>query len=107
MNLAKIYVGNLPYSTTEEDVRDFFKQYGEMNEVKLISDFQTGRSKGFAFITFKDDEGGEAALAADGTELDGRKLKVNTAKESTRRSGGGRGGDRGGYGGGNRGGDRY
>ncbi len=89
MNEAKIYVGNLSYNTTEDQLRDFFTQYGSIEEVKLISDFQTGRSKGFGFITYTSDEGGKNALAANGADLDGRNLKVNTAKESTRSSGGG------------------
>ena len=95
MNKSKIYVGNLSYQTTDEELRDFFTQYGAIEEVKLISDFQTGRSKGFAFITFASDDEGEKALAADGTELSGRKLRVNTAKDNPRRGGGG-GGHRGG-----------
>lgn len=103
MNQAKIYVGNLSYNTTEDQLRDFFGQYGNIDDCKLISDFQTGRSKGFGFITYASDEEGQKALEANGIDLDGRKLKVNTAKESTgggRRGGGNnhRGG-RGGYGG--------
>ena len=108
MNQAKIYVGNLSYNTTEDQLRDFFGQYGSIDDCKLISDFQTGRSKGFGFITYASDEEGTKALEANGIDLDGRKLKVNTAKESTGRRGGGGdrggrsgGGGRGGYGGGN------
>lgn len=99
MNQAKIYVGNLSYNTTEDQLRDFFAQYGSIDDCKLISDFQTGRSKGFGFITYASDEEGQKALEANGLDLDGRKLKVNTAKESTGRRGGGGGGDRGGRGG--------
>jgi cold-inducible RNA-binding protein len=105
MKLSKIYVGNLSYNTTENDLREFFEQYGSITDLKLITDFQTGRSKGFAFITFSSDEEGEKALAANDQELDSRKMNVSTAKEDNRRRGGG--GDRGGFGGGNRGGDRY
>jgi RNA recognition motif-containing protein len=94
MSQAKIYVGNLSYETTEDQLRDFFTQYGSIEEIKLISDFQTGRSKGFGFITYTTDEAGENALTANGMEIDDRKLKVNTAKETTRRSGGGGGGNR-------------
>lgn len=107
MNQAKIYVGNLSYNTTEDQLRDFFAQYGTIEDIKLISDFQTGRSKGFGFVTYGSDEDGQKALAANGADLDGRKLKVNTAKENTtRRSGGSNGGGYRHAGGGN-GGDRY
>lgn len=88
MNQSKIYVGNLAYSTSQEDLEGFFGQYGSITETKLISDFETGRSKGFGFITFSSDAEAEAALAANGTELDGRTLKVNIAKEKKERSGG-------------------
>ncbi len=86
MNQSKIYVGNLSYNTSEEELRDFFSQYGNIEDLKIINDYQTGRSKGFGFITFSSDEEGEKALAANGVELDGRKLNVNTAKESNRGS---------------------
>ena len=56
MNQAKIYVGNLSYNTTEDELRDFFAQYGSIDDIKLISDHQTGRSKGFGFITMTDRE---------------------------------------------------
>ncbi len=100
MNQSKIYVGNLSYNTTEDQLRDFFAQYGNIEEIKLISDFQTGRSKGFAFVTFGSDQEGQNALEANGVDLDGRKLNVNTAKDNNRRTGGGGkpgGGGRGGY----------
>jgi len=93
MNQSKIYVGNLSYNTTEDELRSFFSQYGSIEDIKLIIDFQTGRSKGFSFITFASDKEGESALAANGTDLGGRKLNVNTAKDNNR------GGDRGGRGG--------
>jgi RNA recognition motif-containing protein len=96
MSQAKIYVGNLSYNTTEDQLRDFFSQYGNIDELKLISDFQTGRSKGFGFITYASDDEGKNALEANGQELDGRKLRVNTAKEGG--SGGGGGGRRAGAG---------
>ncbi len=86
MNKSKIYVGNLSYDTTEDGLRDFFGQYGNISEIRLISDFQTGRSKGFGFITFSSDEEGESALSAHDVELDGRKLRVNTAQDKPRRN---------------------
>ena len=104
---AKIYVGNLPYSTDNDDLESHFKQYGEISEVKLIMDRETGRSKGFAFITFADQQSAQASLASNETEFQGRKIKVNIAKDdNTRSSGGGAGGGfrRGGNGGGGGGG---
>ena len=71
-------------------MRDFFAQYGEIKEIKLISDYQTGRSKGFGFITFASNEEGKAALAANGIDLDGRTLNVNTAKDDGQRNKGSR-----------------
>ena len=91
MNLSKIYVGNLSYNTTEDQLRDYFSQFGNIEDLKLIIDFQTGRSKGFGFITFSSSEEGKNALEANGAELDGRKLNVNTAKDN-RGSRGERGG---------------
>jgi len=98
---SRIYVGNLSYGVTQDQLVDFFTQYGEITDAKLITDRDTGRSKGFGFITFAEQSAVEAALVADGTELDGRKLKVNIAKEMERRTGGGGGG------GGDRGRSRY
>ena len=93
MNQNKVYVGNLSYSTTGDDLNAFFSQYGEITELKLISDYE-GRSKGFGFVTFATQEAAQASLAANDTELQGRKIKVNIArdKETDRRGGGGGGG---------------
>ncbi len=99
MSQNKIYVGNLSYDVTSDDLQDLFGEYGGLADVKLITDRETGRSKGFAFITFESDQGVQASLAADGTELKGRKMRVNVAREDNRSSGGGAGG-RGGAGGG-------
>lgn len=85
MNKSKIYVGNLSYQTTEDGLYDHFSQFGNINQCKLIIDHSTGRSKGFAFITYSTDDEGEAALAANGAEFEGRKLNVNTAKDNPRR----------------------
>jgi len=90
MNQTKIYVGNLPFQTTSEDLEATFSAYGNIAECKLITDRETGRSKGFAFITFAEASGAEAALKLDGTDLGGRQIRVNLAKED--RGGGRRGG---------------
>lgn len=81
MSQSKLYVGNLSYSTTEAELQDFFAQYGSIQELKLIMDRETGRSRGFAFVSFVTEEETDKALAADGVDLGGRKLKVNRAKE--------------------------
>ncbi|HEY5658557.1 MAG TPA: RNA-binding protein [Myxococcota bacterium] len=82
-----IYVGNLPFSATEAELERLFSQHGEVSSVKLITDRETGRSRGFAFVEM-DDEGAEKAIRElDGHEMDGRALRVNEARE--RRPGGG------------------
>ena len=100
----KLYVGNLSYSTTEDDLRQLFGPYGAPDSVSVISDRGTGRSKGFGFVEFsKDDEAKAALTALNGKEVDGRALTVSEARPRTEPSGN-RGG--GGAGGGGRGG-RY
>ncbi|MHC1713741.1 MAG: RNA recognition motif domain-containing protein [Solidesulfovibrio sp.] len=95
----KLYVGNLSFSSTEDDVRDHFSTFGEVISVNLITDRETGRLRGFGFVEM-DDEGASAAIAAlDGKELGGRTLKVNEAQDKPRSGGGGGGGRRGGGGG--------
>ncbi|MHC1790269.1 RNA-binding protein [Desulfovibrio aerotolerans] len=95
----KLYVGNLSFSSTENDIRDHFSAYGEVLSVNLITDRETGRLRGFGFVEM-DDAGAAAAIQnLDGKELGGRTLKVNEAQDKPR-SGGGGGGGRGGYGGG-------
>ena len=94
--MNKLYVGNLPFSTSEDALSTLFSQYGEITSVNLIKDRETGRPRGFGFVEFADQSHAEAALALNGYELEGRALKVNIAQ--ARRSGGaggGRGGDRG------------
>ena len=86
MNNNKIYIGNLPYTTTEDDLRETFGQYGEIQEVKLITDRETGRSKGFAFVTFTEESAMEAAFEKNGQELGGRTLRVNKAEEKRSRA---------------------
>ena len=97
----RIYVGNLPFSATEADIRQLFAQHGSVSSVSLITDRETGRPRGFGFVEM-DDAGAQAAIAAlDGKDFGGRSLRVNEAQERGGRGGGGGGG---GYGGGPRGG---
>ncbi len=97
-----LYVGNMSFSTTEDQLREVFSQYGTVTKVQLIMDRETGRPRGFAFVEMND--GGDQAIAAlNGQQVDGRSLTVNEAKPREDRGGGG---GRGGYGGGG-GGRRY
>ena len=76
-----MYVGNLSFETTENDLQDLFEQHGAVNEVRLMMDRFTGKSRGFAFITMNDDAQANAAMSAfNGHELNGRALKVNEAR---------------------------
>jgi cold-inducible RNA-binding protein len=107
-NNSKLFVGNLPFSTTEDELRDLFGQFGEVTSVKLIIDKMTGRSKGFAFVEFATPDAAQAAIeATNGQDFNGRAMVVNIARPFQPRERGdfqGRGGDRGGFGGGSRGG---
>lgn len=77
----KIYVGNLSYSTSEEDIRTAFSQYGTVDSADLIMDRSTGRSKGFGFVEMSVDSEGQAAIdGLNGKDMDGRSLNVNVAK---------------------------
>ena len=78
--VKSIYVGNLPWSATETDVRDIFEQYGTVHSAKVITDRETGRSRGFGFVEMDDNEAQAAIEAADGQEMGGRPLKVNEAR---------------------------
>ncbi|HSL19849.1 MAG TPA: RNA-binding protein [Methylomirabilota bacterium] len=100
----KLFVGSLSWNTTDEGLREAFAPFGEIAEAVVVSDRDTGRSRGFGFVTFEDDEAADQAVAAlNGTELDGRTIRVDVAQAKERnRGGGGGGGGRGGYGGGNR-----
>jgi len=94
-----IYVGNLSFNTAEDELRDLFGAYGEVQSVKIISDQFTGRSRGFGFVEMADREAGmKAVQELDSRDLGGRALKVNEARPKT----GGGGGDRRGGGGGRR-----
>ena len=79
-SMKQIYVGNLPYRSSEEEVRELFAQYGEVNSVKLITDRETGRPRGFGFVEMEETSAQEAIEALDGQEFDGRRLKVNEAR---------------------------
>ena len=101
----KIYVGNLPWSTTSSDLEAMFSPHGAGRSAEVISDRETGRSRGFGFVEMETDEGLQAAInALNGHEINGRPLTVNEARERTPRPGGGGGGRSGGYGGGGGGG---
>jgi RNA recognition motif-containing protein len=102
----KLYVGNLPFSTTEEELRDLFGQHGSVESVNVITDRETGRARGFAFVEMDASAADAAMRALDGSQLGGRSLRVNEANERRGGGGGGGGGGRGGGGGGYRGG-RY
>lgn len=103
----KLFVGGLNFNTTDDGLREGFARFGEITEAKVIMDRDTGRSRGFGFVTFVEDQAAQNAIAElDGTDFDGRTIKVNEAEEKSRGGGrGGFGGGRGG-GGGGRGGDR-
>jgi RNA recognition motif-containing protein len=99
----KLYVGNLPYSATEQSLREAFAASGTVDTVSVITDRDTGQSKGFAFIEMSSDGEAQAATAAmNGATMDGRQIKVNEAKPREKQGGGG--GGRGGFGGGGGGG---
>jgi RNA recognition motif-containing protein len=96
---TRLYVGNLSFDTDEDSVRDAFAAFGTVVEAKVITDRDTGRSRGFAFVTMgSDDEARKAISGMDGKDLQGRALRVNEAEERQQRGGGGGGG--GGRGGG-------
>ena len=104
--MKNIFVGNLDFNTSEEELRQAFEGYGQVDRVSIMTDRETGRSRGFGFVEMTNAEDGEKAIAAlNGSQLGGRTLNVNEARPKTERSGGGGGGrDRGGRGGGGGGG---
>lgn len=116
----KLYVGNLPYSATEEGLQSHFSQVGAVESAKVVMDRDSGRSKGFGFVEMQNDDDANAAIEQfNGKDFMGRNIVVNEARPQEPRTGGGgggrggfgggggRGGGRGGFGGGGRGGDRY
>lgn len=119
----KLYVGNLPFSATEAEINKVFGGVGTVTRTTIVTDRETGRPRGFAFVEMATDADAQAAVQGlDGTSLGGRNIQVNIARPREERGGGGfggggggrggfggggRGGDRGGFGGGGRGGDRW
>lgn len=97
--MTKLYVGNLPFTATEESVRELFSQHGTVEKISLISDRDTGRPRGFGFVEMSSADASRAMQALNGKDFDGRALKVNEAQERERSGGGGGGGYRGGGGG--------
>lgn len=106
---TKLYVGNLPYSVTDQTLADTFSQFGSVQSAKVIMDRDSGRSKGFAFVEMSTAaEATECISRLNGNDLDGRAINVSEAKpQAPRTGGGGGGGSRGGYGGGGGGRSRY
>ena len=118
----RIYVGNLPYSTTDEELAEMFAQFGEIQSASVVMDRETGRSRGFGFVEMEEEDGRKAIENLHGTPMNGRPLTVNEARPRANAGGGGGGGfgggrggrgfggggggggGRGGYGGGDRGG---
>ena len=98
MQQNKLFVGNLAFSATQDDIEALFSPYGSLEEVRLVTNRDTGQSRGFAFVTFAAQKDAESALAMNGEPLNGRNMVVNITKEKP--------GGRGGRGGGRRGGSR-
>jgi cold-inducible RNA-binding protein len=109
--LKNIFVGNLDFNTSEEELRQMFEAYGQVDRVSIMTDRETGRSRGFGFVEMTNAEDGEKAIAAlNGSQLGGRTLNVNEARPKVERGSGGGGGggrDRGGRGGGGGGRNRW
>ena len=109
--MKNIFVGNLSFNTNEDELRQAFGAYGQVDRVSILTDRDTGRSRGFGFVEMANNEEGDKAIAAlNGSQLGGRTINVNEARPKTERSSGGGGGgrdrgDRGGRGGGQR--DRW
>lgn len=105
--MMNIFVSNINYATKEESLHDLFSEFGEVSSAKIITDRETGRSRGFGFVEMGDAEGQQAIEALNGKELDGKQLNISEAKpreDKPRRNfdnNRGGGGNRGGYGGGN------
>ncbi|HYW77424.1 MAG TPA: RNA-binding protein [Gammaproteobacteria bacterium] len=89
MSQNKLYVGNFPFTASEDELREIFSQYGEISDFAMIMDRDTGRPKGFGFITFATQEAAEKALEQNGKDMGGRPLRVNVAIDKPRNNGGG------------------
>jgi RNA recognition motif-containing protein len=87
--MSKIYVGNLPFSATEDSVRTLFAQYGTVESVALINDRETGRPRGFGFVEMSQSDAAKAIQSLNGQDMGGRPLKVNEAQDKPRTGGGG------------------
>jgi RNA recognition motif-containing protein len=94
--MKKLYVGNLPFTATESQVRELFEKHGEVGSVALINDRETGRPRGFGFVEISESGMAAAIKALDGHQMDGRAINVNEAQDKPRNSNGGGGGGRGG-----------
>ncbi|PYX10375.1 MAG: RNA-binding protein [Acidobacteria bacterium] len=98
--MKNIFVGNLDFNTSEEELRQLFEPYGQVDRVSILTDRETGRSRGFGFVEMASSEDGEKAIAAlNGSQLGGRTLNVNEARPKAERASSGGGRDRGGRGG--------
>ena len=90
--MKNIFVGNLNFNTSEDDLRQLFEAYGQVDRVSIMTDRETGRSRGFGFVEMSSSEDGEKAIAAlNGSQVGGRTLNVNEARPKPERSGGGGG----------------
>ena len=94
--MTKLYVGNLPFSATDDSVRELFSKHGTVEKVSMITDRETGRPRGFGFVEMSNADAARAMQALNGADFDGRPLKVNEAQDRERSGGGGGGGHRGG-----------
>jgi len=92
--VTKLYVGNLPFTVTEDQLRELFAPHGTVEKISLISDRDTGRPRGFAFVEMANADAARAMQTPNGKDFGGRALKVNEAQERERSGGGGRGGPR-------------
>jgi len=88
MDLMKLYVGNLPYNISDDQLNDQFARFGTPDSARVITDRDSGRSKGFGFVEFSDEEQANQALSLDGTEFGGRNLTVNEARPKNDNGGG-------------------
>lgn len=88
MDNNKLFIGSLPWSVNNDSLRDLFAQFGEITDAVVIMDRDSGRSKGFGFVTFSSQDSAEKALEMDGKEVEGRKIVVNKAKPQVKREGG-------------------